>query len=69
MKDTYFNCLKNILVEVQMRRKRVNLYPSKGVPPETRRFCDYCEKETTFKYDRNVLHSVCCECGNRMLKL
>jgi hypothetical protein len=38
-------------------------------PPKTRRFCLCCEIETTFKYDRNIGHSCCVECGGRFSKL
>jgi hypothetical protein len=33
------------------------------IPPKTRRYCLVCEKETTFKFERNIHHSVCVICG------
>lgn len=32
-------------------------------PPTTRRYCACCGDEKTFKYDRNIGHSRCTECG------
>lgn len=36
-------------------------------PPKSKRFCDFCEKETTFKYNPGIGHSECCECGYRQI--
>lgn len=38
-------------------------------PPITKRFCLCCEKEVTFKYERNIGHSCCVECGGQYSKL
>ncbi len=31
--------------------------------PQTRRFCLFCDKETTFEYIKATDHSQCIECG------
>ncbi len=33
------------------------------LPPKSIRYCAHCKDETTFKYDRNIGHSRCTECG------
>ncbi len=37
-------------------------------PPSTRRYCLYCEKITTFKFNRVIWHSECNRCGGRCSK-
>lgn len=32
-------------------------------PPTSVRYCAHCKDETRFKYDRNIGHSRCTECG------
>lgn len=34
-------------------------------PPEIEKYCYVCEKKTLFKYNPNLLHSECMECGAR----
>jgi hypothetical protein len=33
------------------------------LPPTSLRYCAFCKNETTFKYNRNIGHSCCKECG------
>jgi len=35
----------------------------KKFPPTSTRYCAFCKNETTFKYNRNIGHSCCKECG------
>ena len=35
-------------------------------PPASKRFCAYCERMRTFKYDRVICHSVCQRCGSHI---
>jgi transcription elongation factor Elf1 len=35
------------------------------LPPLTERFCGYCERMTSFKYNHNIGHSECTKCGMR----
>lgn len=32
-------------------------------PPTSQRYCACCKNEMTFKYNRNIGHSCCIECG------
>jgi len=38
-------------------------------PRETERFCFCCKKNTKFKYDNVIGHSVCKDCGCRMIDI
>ncbi len=33
------------------------------LPPTSQRYCACCKDEITFKYNRNIGHSCCIECG------
>lgn len=37
-------------------------------PPKSRRYCLACQKRTSFRYDKIVGHSRCCECGGALSK-
>lgn len=50
-------------------KKSRRKYKSRGPPPNTVRFCPCCDKETTWKYNRNIGHSECDECGGRNYKI
>lgn len=49
--------------------RKINLHPKNPCPSKTKRFCDLCQKETVFVYNRNVLHSECKECGYRSINI
>jgi transcription elongation factor Elf1 len=42
------------------KRKR----KKRELPPLTQRFCVVCNKDTTFKYEPNLGHSRCVNCGS-----
>ena len=50
----------------KMKRKKKFKKPKVLHPPDTNRYCLYCEKMRTFKYNPAINHSECIFCGGRM---
>ncbi len=40
----------------------------KDRPPMTTRYCPVCEKMTTWRYDPNICHSRCLQCGSSVVR-
>ncbi len=46
-----------------MGKRNYSTYPNNRKPPETKRKCLVCERNTLWEYDKIIGHSRCKECG------